>query len=49
MPCHHALSEMLYAYVATASIADDRKGWLLRTSSGHNATVLTERRTSLSS
>jgi hypothetical protein len=28
---------------------DDRKGWLLRTSPGHNAMVLTEQRTSLSS
>jgi site-specific recombinase XerD len=42
MPCHHALSEMLHAYVAVAGIADDRKGWLFRTSPGHNATVLTE-------
>ena len=42
MPCHHALSEMLHAYVAAAGIADDRKGWLFRTSPGHNATVLTE-------
>ena len=25
-----------------AGIADDRKGWLFRTSPGHNATVLTE-------
>jgi integrase len=38
MPCHHALSEMLHA----AGIADDRKGWLFRTSPGHAATVLTE-------
>jgi integrase len=42
MPCHHALSEMLHAYVAAAGIADDRKGWLFRTSPGHNATALTE-------
>jgi hypothetical protein len=27
MSCHHALSEMLHAYVAAAGIADDRKGW----------------------
>jgi hypothetical protein len=26
-----------------ATIADDRKGWLFRTSPRHNATVLTER------
>jgi site-specific recombinase XerD len=42
MPCYHALSEMLHAYVAAAGIADDRKGWLIRTSPGHNAAVLTE-------
>jgi site-specific recombinase XerD len=42
MPCHHALSEMLHAYVAAAGIADDRKDWLFRTSPGQNATVLTE-------
>jgi aromatic ring hydroxylase len=42
MPCHHALSEMLHAYVTAAGITDDRKGWLFRTSPGHNATVLTE-------
>jgi site-specific recombinase XerC len=34
MPCHHALSEMLHAYVAAAGIADDRKGRLFRTSLG---------------
>jgi hypothetical protein len=33
---------MLHAYVAAASIADYRKGWLFRTSPGHTATVLTE-------
>ena len=33
---------MLHAYVAAAGIADDRKGWLFRTSPGHNATMLTE-------
>jgi site-specific recombinase XerD len=42
MPCHHALAEALHAYIATAGIADDRKGWLFRTSPRHNATVLTE-------
>jgi site-specific recombinase XerD len=42
MPCHHALSEMLHAYVTAAGITDDRKGWLFRTSPGHNATVLTD-------
>ena len=43
MPCHHSLAEALHAYIATADIAEDRKGWLFRTSPGHNATVLTER------
>jgi site-specific recombinase XerD len=42
MPCHHALAEMLHAYVAAAGIASDRKGWLFRTSPRHNAAVLTE-------
>jgi integrase len=32
--------EALLAYIAAADIAEDRKGWLLRTSRGHNATVL---------
>jgi len=32
MPCHHALAEMLHAYIAAAGIAEDRKGWLFRTS-----------------
>jgi site-specific recombinase XerD len=41
MPCHHALAEALHAYIAAAGIADDRKGWLFRTSPRHNATVLT--------
>jgi hypothetical protein len=41
MPCHHALSEMQHAYVAAAGIADDRKGWLFRTSPGHTATLAT--------
>jgi hypothetical protein len=40
---------MLHVYVAAAGIADDRKGWLLRTGAGHNATVLIEQRASLSS
>jgi site-specific recombinase XerD len=43
MPCHHSLAEALHTYIATADIAEDRKGWLFRTSPGHNATVLTER------
>jgi integrase len=42
MPCHHALAEALHAYIAAAGIAEDRKGWLFRTSRGHDATVLSE-------
>jgi len=42
MPCHHALAEMLHAYIAAAGIADDRKGWLFRTSPRHNAAVLSD-------
>ena len=42
MPCHHALAEALHAYIAAAGIAEDRKGYLFRTSRGHNATVLTD-------
>jgi hypothetical protein len=32
--------EALHAYIAASDIAEDRKGWLFRTSRGHNATVL---------
>ena len=42
MPCHHALAEALRAFIDAAGIAEDRKGWLFRTSPRHNATVLTE-------
>jgi integrase len=42
MLCHHALAEALRAYIAGAGIAEDRKGFLFRTSRGHNATVLSE-------
>ena len=42
MPCHHALAEALRAYIDAAGIAEDRKGWLFRTSPGHNAAALTE-------
>ena len=42
MPCHHALAEALRAYIEAAGIAEDRKGWLFRTSRGHTATVLSE-------
>jgi site-specific recombinase XerC len=40
MPCHHALAEMLHAYIAVAGIAEDRTGFLFRTSRGHTATAL---------
>jgi len=40
MPCHHALAEALHAYIAAAGIAEDRKGFLFRTSRGHDATAL---------
>ncbi len=42
MPCHHSLAEALHAYIDAAGIAEDRKGWLFRTSPRHNATVLTD-------
>jgi hypothetical protein len=42
MPCHHALAEALRAYIDAAGIAEERKGWLFRTSRGHDATVLSE-------
>ena len=32
MPCHHALAEALHAYIDAAGIAEDRKGFLFRTS-----------------
>jgi site-specific recombinase XerD len=40
MPCHHALAEALRAYIEAAGIAEDRKGYLFRTSPGHNAALL---------
>src|SRR6201993_538224 len=39
MPCHHSLAEALHAYIAAAGIAEDRKGYLFRTSRGHAATA----------
>ena len=42
MPCHHTLAEMLRAYIDAAGIADDRKGWLFRTSAGHNAMAVAD-------
>ena len=37
MPCHHALAEVLRAYIDAAGIAEDRKGCLFRTRAGHTA------------
>jgi hypothetical protein len=34
--CHHALAEALHACIKEAGITEDRKGFLFRTSSGHN-------------
>src|SRR6516162_9794743 len=42
MPCHHSLAEALHAYINTAGIAEDRKGWLFRTARGHNGKVLSK-------
>jgi integrase len=43
MPCHDALAEALHAYIDAAGIAEDRKGWLFRTSPGHKADALSDR------
>jgi integrase len=43
MPCHHALAEALRAYIDAAGIAEDRKGWLFRTSAGHNGSSLSNK------
>jgi integrase len=42
MPCHHALAEALHAYIAAAGIAEDKKGFLFRTSRGHGGTALAD-------
>ena len=42
MPCRHALAEALRAYIDAAGIAEDKKGWLFRTSPRHKAAVLTD-------
>jgi site-specific recombinase XerD len=42
MPCHHALAEALHAYITAAGIAEDRKGFLFRTSRGHGGAVLSD-------
>jgi site-specific recombinase XerD len=43
MPCHRALAEALRAYIDAASLAEDRKGWLFRTSRGHGGAALSEK------
>jgi integrase len=40
MPCHHALTESLRAYIDAAAIVDDHKGRLFRTARGHDAALL---------
>jgi site-specific recombinase XerD len=42
MPCHHALAEILHTYINAAGIAEDRKGFLFRTSRGHNGSILSD-------
>ena len=42
MPCHHALAEALRAYIDAAGIAEDRKGYLFRTSRGHRGVELSD-------
>ena len=42
LPCHHALAELVHAYIAAAGIADDKKGWLFRTSRGHLGVTLAD-------
>jgi site-specific recombinase XerC len=37
---HHALAEALRAYIDAAGVAEDRKGWLLRTARGLNGSIL---------
>lgn len=42
MPCHHALAEALRVYIEAAGLAEDRKGWLFRTSRGRRGVDLSE-------
>jgi site-specific recombinase XerD len=42
MPCHHSLAEELRAYIDTAGIAEDSKGYLFRTSKGHHGVGLSK-------
>jgi site-specific recombinase XerD len=43
LPCHHSLAEALHAYIAAAGIGEDKKGWLFRTSRGHQGIALGEK------
>jgi site-specific recombinase XerD len=43
MPCHHALAEALRTYIDAAGIAEDRKGFLFRTSRGHRGIALSKK------
>jgi site-specific recombinase XerD len=40
MPCHQALAEALRTYIEAAGLAEDRKGYLFRTSHGHAGVAL---------
>jgi integrase len=42
MPCHHAHADTLRAFIEAAGIAEDRRGFLFRTSRGHAGSVLSE-------
>ena len=42
MPCHHALAEVLHAYIEAAGIAEDRKGFLFRTSRGRRGDTMSD-------
>jgi site-specific recombinase XerD len=42
MPCHHSLAEELRAYIDAAGIAEDKKGFLFRTSKGHRGVELAQ-------
>jgi site-specific recombinase XerD len=42
MPCHHALAEALHAYIDAAGIVEDKKGYLFRTSRGHEGAALAD-------
>ena len=42
IPCHHVLAEALHAYIDAAGIAEDRKGWLFRTSRAPSGSNLSD-------